>query len=202
MKRALVASVLGLAASAVVAYGQAHVVFENYSSGQPVEWTSNPAGAPAGRAGSLVEIGDGFVANLLWQFGSTSGDAGLRVPVGWPAPGYFSGPMVPIPGYTGPWFITFTVQAWTGADYASSTARGSLTWSEPFFSPGPGGSLNLPGPIIVQYVPEPSALALMALGIALIAGARRCGACCGPCDDACPGRGRTGFLVEPESIQP
>jgi hypothetical protein len=175
MKRALIASVLGLAASACVAYGQAYVVFDNYLSGQPVEWTSNPAGAPAGHAGGLVEIGDGFVANLLWQFGSTSGDAGLRVPVGWPAPGYFSGPMVPIPGYTGSSFITFTVQAWTGADYASSAARGSLTWSEPFLSPSqlPGGYLNMPGPLIVEYIPEPSVSALLALGIAAIAGARR-----------------------------
>jgi hypothetical protein len=173
MKRNLVASVLGLAASAVVAYGQSAVLFDNYLSGQPVQWTSDAAGAPPGRAGSLVEFADGFVANLLWQFGTTTGDAGLRVPVGLPAPGYFSGPMVSITGYSAPSFITFTVQAWTGMDYASSTARGSLSWIEPSLSPGPVNPLNMPGPLIVQYIPEPSVLALTGLGLGAALIARR-----------------------------
>ena len=174
MKRILIASILGLAISTMTTYGQAGILFEVYAG---VQWTNDPAWAPPGRAGSLIEFSDGLVANLLWQLGSMTGDAGLRVPVGLPSPGDIMGPVVviPTPGYGGgP--ITLTVQAWTGADYASATARGSLSWMIPALPTGPeipATPLDMPGPLIVQYIPEPSVLALIGLGMGTALIARR-----------------------------
>jgi hypothetical protein len=149
------------------------VIFDNYlDPSAPVQWTGDPSLAPPGRAGSLVVLEDGIVANLLWQFGSNSGDAGLRMPVGDP-PGFFGGgAVILLPGYSSPAPITFTVQAWAGVDYASATARGSVTWTEVLLSPGQN-PVSMRYPLIVQYVPEPSVLALIGMGIGALLIARR-----------------------------
>jgi len=181
MKRALVASILGIAASVASSYGQANIVFDTYLAvpGSFVRWTTDAAFAPAGRAGTAATAGE-FVANLLWQYGATTGSAGLAVPTSGPVgsygPGYIRGPNVATAGnYTAVADITFTIQAWQGAsDYASALNKGSLTWTEPSTSANPfvpGGPLTtfsyMPGNIIVSLpIPEPSTLAFAGLGAA------------------------------------
>ena len=175
MKRALVASILGIAASVASSYGQANILFDTYLSSPfaIVQWSSNPALAPAGRAGSATTAGE-FVANLLWTYGTTTGSAGLAVPttgdVGTYGSGFIMYPNVVstaanFPG--GP--INFTIQVWQGADYASAMAKGEVSWTEPsgaFVPAGPASAFTaLPGNIIVT-VPEPSTLALAGLGAA------------------------------------
>jgi hypothetical protein len=187
MKRILIASILGLSALIFTAYGQAQpvaILFDNYStynpiyySPTPVIWTTDASRAPAGRAGSLVTGADGIFANLLWTFGAVTGDAHLAVPVGNLEPGYFHGPVITILGYDGTISpITLTVQAWAGGSYATATARGALTWTRMDMNPilpGPGPGpypntyyLDMPGPLVVEIIPEPSVLAIAALAFA------------------------------------
>ena len=169
MNRIIVASILGLISSALAAHGQAAVLFDNYG-GEPVRWTTDALLAPTGRAGTPVMAADNFKVNLLWQYDGFTGDAGLAVPVG--DGGYFSGPLVTLGPYPGYEPITFTVPAWDGADYASSGATGSVTWMEAILVPGPPGGFHMPA-LYVEYVPEPSLLALAGLGIAGVVFARR-----------------------------
>jgi hypothetical protein len=166
MQRILIASLLGLSVSIASSRGQAIVLFQNYGS-NPVQWTADTAAAPAGQAGLTVRAADNFRVDLQWQFGTTFGDAGLAVPVG--DGGIFLGPHVIIPGYAASNPITFTVLAWNGTDYAHSSATGSLSWIQPNVL----GNWELPAPLIVQYVPEPSCSALIGLGLGVLA-ARRC----------------------------
>lgn len=168
MKKLLVASILGLSTSVIPAYGQAAILFDNYNS-NPVQWTMVNSEAPSGRAGSLVAAMDNFKVDLEWESGSTSFDTGLAISVG--DGGVFHGPLVPLSGPLEPGSITFTVLAWNGASYASSTATGSVTWSQlnPGTFPLP---LDMPA-LIVQLVPEPSVITLAGLGIASVVFAGR-----------------------------
>ncbi len=162
MNRTLVASILGLTVSTLGAYGQASVLFDNYiSNAGQVMWTTDVSKAPVGRAGTPVMAADGFKVNLEWLTGSYHGDALLAVPVG--DDGYFSGPAVILLGYVHPSPITFEVLAWNGADFANSTANGTVTWTEPMLDPYPAGELHMPN-LYVEMVPEPSLLGLVGLG--------------------------------------
>jgi hypothetical protein len=178
MKRALIATILGLAASVASSYGQANYVFNTYgpSAGAPagvVTWSSVASLAPAGEAGLGVTTADAVKANLLWQVGATTGDLGLAVPTttdggfdGW----IEYGPVVGVDGaYTGgP--ITFTIEVWQGNSFLTAAYRGTETWTEA----GPSGPAlpaiqfaNLPQvPITISAVPEPTTLALAGLSAA------------------------------------
>jgi len=162
MKRNVVAALLGLAILGGTAFGQASIQFSNYG-GNPVAWTSNVALAPAGEAGTLVSASDNFQVDLQWQYGTLNGDAHLAVPVGTPyGPGYFAGGnVIPSPPLSPGLQVTFTVLAWNGADFATSSATGSVSWSQVV---GPAGNaLNMPT-LTVQLVPEPSVIGLGTLG--------------------------------------
>jgi hypothetical protein len=193
MKRALIASILGLATSVASSYGQANYAFDTYSSslaspqGQ-VFWSSTSSLAPAGRAGSLATVADGFQADLLWAVGATTGDLNLTIPIslqgaagpgGTPTSGWIVDPSGVSfdPAYVGgP--INFTVQLWQGASYAAASqagsglGSGSTTWTEPGMLPGGSPVLFADEPLLgfnvalSPVVPEPTTLALAGLGAA------------------------------------
>jgi hypothetical protein len=187
MKRALIASILGLAASVASSYGQAAYFFDTYlGAGSPavagqVGWTSTTALAPAGRAGSLVTLADAFHADLLWAVGATTGDLGLlnTVPVSGGVLGYIQDPTSVTfdPSYT-TGAISVTIQIWQGASYAAASQAGSglgfgsVSWVEPGttggfppipFAAEPAGITSVS---LSAVVPEPTTLALAGLGAA------------------------------------
>jgi hypothetical protein len=184
MKRALIATILGLAASVASSYGQASYVFDTYfgiaavgaaPSAGVVQWTTTASLAPAGQAGVPVLDAAGFKGDLLWSVasgpGAGSGDLGLAIPV---TGGYIQQQTIVNfdPTYTVAGIpITFTIEAFNGASYATSTAYGSLVWTDAAGEvPGTGAkAFALTLPIVVSQaaaVPEPTTLALAGLGAA------------------------------------
>jgi len=151
MKKAIVASILGLAASGIAAFGQGNVNFNNYSSTtyatDQVLWGANSghtAGTPVGSASVEVqlfyELGtiSGTAANFastatagITGFISTTANAGGHYGVG--PYGYFAAGNQIINGWSsGP--VTFMYEAWdttTGASFAAATVEGySALWQE------------------------------------------------------------------------
>jgi hypothetical protein len=180
MKRNIVASILGIAASvASVAssYGQGQVLFKNYGTTTfaPVQYAASSV--PGGKEN--LYIGGTFHADLLYTYGAISGSAqnsaGSAISTLFfsidaadqaTGSGFFNGDAATVPGYTaGP--VTFTVRAYNGNDYASSAVRGETTFTLSSISTG----LTLPGEFGAQMtgfrvalIPEPSTLALIGLG--------------------------------------
>jgi hypothetical protein len=176
MKRQLLVSILGLAASATTVCGQINIYFDTYLASR---------GSPAGQVcwwldSTPVKDTDGFKADLLWSVGALSGDLGLAVPTsttldgsGWINPPlsvsfdpmYVSGP------------INLTILVWQGASWSTSDVKGSLSWTEPGVIPGnpPETFQNMPQvPIYVGIpIPEPTTLSLAGLGAAALLIARR-----------------------------
>jgi hypothetical protein len=176
MKKSIVASIIGVVATVAAiesSYGQGSVFFNNYGATTDaiITWTPlDPGGSgPAGVA---------FKATLLYQFGGGSLTAlGNSTGINPAIPGYFTGPIVTIPGYvSGP--ISFQIQAYDGADYATSIHRGQsslftlangiATGANPVGEFGPALT-----PFQVSTVPEPSTLALIGLGTGALLFLRR-----------------------------
>jgi len=178
MKKSIVASIIGVVATVAAiesSYGQGSVFFNNYGTTTDaiVSWA---AGDSSGLTGPATAA-QGFKATLSYQFGggaltplgnSTAFNANL--------PGYFTGPIVVIPGYSGG-AISFQVYAYDGADYASSlhkgqsalfTLTGIATGQNPTADFGPAFTA-----FTVSTVPEPSTLALIGLGTGALLFLRR-----------------------------
>lgn len=192
MKKALVASILGLVVTAVSSFGQGQVFFNNYvgSVYQPIRY-GNPA-PQGGAAGQTVSAG--YKADLYYGLGSgltfneLSVVPGSTTTVGSLVAGYITGGIVTIPGYvSGP--VTFAIVCYNGDTWASTlsstlpTAAATLTpalggapiptWTEPDIASGTNParqfSVNVPAVVVALPVPEPSILALAGLGaLALI----------------------------------
>jgi hypothetical protein len=174
MKRFLVAAILGLSTTAASA-GTTSFYFDTYA-------------AHGGLLRILdyqrVLVADGTTfANITWQYGTATGDAGLAYPTtSFPGygPGWISGPTIQIgPDYISFTPITFTIWAWQGATYASSTARGTYSWVEPgvdlqyqdYHLSGIEMKEDVVPPfhcmgVYLVLSPEPSTLALAGLGAA------------------------------------
>lgn len=194
MKRKIIASIIGVGASVALvssSYGQGQVAFENYATdvNAPVTFaTAGTSGATTVTAGEAV--GSEFTALLLyslnggstWEtlassatpFLSTDGNSGSGA-------GYFLGGAVTLPDYTSG-SVMFQVEAYSGASYglAGFWSGTSATFSEASISSGalppPPTHLTTMTPWAVSYnaVPEPTTLALGALGgMALLAFRRR-----------------------------
>jgi len=173
MKKALVASILGIAVvTGVSAYGQGHTIMDNYDSTpyMNVTYSSNPANLPAAiQADAGQGVGDAnYSVELLYALGASQ-PIGSLIPL--PAsieaidpsktalgqPGYFDTLAVDVPGYVSG-AVTFAVEAWYtgsayaggGATYALATLEGeSATWNEASLSTGlsTGNTwAGLPGP--------------------------------------------------------
>jgi hypothetical protein len=197
MKRKLIASILGVAASSAMvasSYGQGEVSFANYAF-EPGGLVSAPvtfaAGSPGGIGGETV--GSEFTATLLYEYGtmtsysvapnsatpffSTDGNTAGGA-------GTFANTVtlpVLIPGYTGG-SISFEVLA-TGAvnghNYTGTSAPDvlpsivTLTSGTPYgdmFNSGAAGTYLQP---FTVSTPEPSTIALAGLGVASLLALRR-----------------------------
>lgn len=180
MKRNIVASVLGVVAcvaSVASSYGQGSVWFQNYNNtpNAPIQYAASEA-----KAGQY--IGAPFRVDLLYQFGAsaltpvaTTSLFSVDSPNQATGSGFFNGSIVTIPGYVSG-AINFTVQAYNGADYASSVIIGSQTFQVPGIATGttlPSGFGPTFTAFTVATVPEPSTLALIGLGTGALLFLRR-----------------------------
>jgi len=180
MKRALIASVLGIAASVASSYGQASFFFNTYLAQpgySPIHWVGGALD------GTIPADGTVF-GDLVWSYGSTTADAGLAIPtstIGTYGPGWLAGPsLATANNWVATQNITFTIEVWAGGTSfgsAQNTATGSLTWVEPasnFVAGGPPVVFSAyPGGLTISPVPEPATMALAGLGAAALLIARR-----------------------------
>ena len=168
MKKAILASVLGIAASAFTAYGDGHILFNNY--GGPVY---NPVVygnvyTYHGLDGNNVDD-PGVELQLFYAYGTysdiysfmavatpgvttfinpglnPSGAYGTATSIGSPG-GYYSGPDQLLPGWMPGETVTFMVEAWEttgiygGPTYAASLLNGRTDlWTETAGTPGTDG---------------------------------------------------------------
>lgn len=145
MKKAIVLSVLGIAASGMAAFGQGVIAFSNYSTSNynadQVLWGANTLG---NTVGSPVSATQGVTVQLFYYTGGDiSGDtatqfltlatAGVSGPIannnasgtyGVGPYGYFSLGNQILTGWTSGTPVTFAIEAWVGGSYASATTRG------------------------------------------------------------------------------
>lgn len=199
MKKSVIASLLTVASLAFIAtsYGQGQVQFQNYNFGAtslnaPVTFgmTANVGGV---NGVSGVRVGKEFTADLLYSLdgGATystltaaqSGNATYPTPFAFGAgndgdavnfAGYFFGNPVTIPGYSsGP--ISFIVEAYHGADYASADWKGqSASFTMASIANPPATPSDFAGmQAFVVTVPEPSVFALAGIGAAGLMAFRR-----------------------------
>jgi hypothetical protein len=144
MKKAIVLSVLGIAASGMAAFGQGIIAFNNYVTSNyntdQVLW-----GAGSGHSGT-VQPGDTVTVQLLYQLGNQTSDTPIQFIAA--ATGGLSGAVSAAYNPTGAYgvgtygyyslggqiisgwasgTVTFAVEAWdtsTGATYALATTKG------------------------------------------------------------------------------
>jgi hypothetical protein len=186
MKRTLIASILGIAASVVSSYGQGQIQFVTYASSAvyaPVVW-----GAGSGHSGAVVG-GDNLTATLYYGIGSGLSFAQLSaIPssatqVGVLYPGSIVGGNATLPVFTAGSAVTFAIVV-TGNGFASTSTS---TWTEPSgvvvaqglpTNPFTFATLDAAYPGGIQVfstapVPEPSTLVLAGLGGAALLALRR-----------------------------
>jgi len=167
MKRKVLASVLGLAALAMVSssYGQGQINFQNYSFTSPASLNSPVTFGMTANVGGVngvagTRIGSEFTADLLYSFdGGTTYtllSAAASQNASYPTPfafglgtdgdaanyaGYFFGNPTTIPGYTGSGNVTFIIEAYHGASYAQADWKGqSAAFSLPIAYTGGGAT--------------------------------------------------------------
>jgi len=182
MKRIVIASIIGIAASVASSYAQGVIGFDNYASANttPVKYGSP---APAGfSAGDLV--GDANIVIGLYagaNGSSTSALTLLATTFILPPNGVYEGPNAIIPASIWPsagTIVEFQVRGWEtvgalagGGTYGTSQLQGaSATWTENAAITGSANAANPfangPMPLVLSVVPEPTTMALVGLGMA------------------------------------
>jgi hypothetical protein len=189
MKKALVATILGLA-TAVAVMAQGRINLDTYASspiGGPYPTITYGAGVLGQTAGTGIASTDGYTVGLYYSTTAATFDdpTGVATPDGTfllatgtgatstfhPSfPGlFFNNNDYTIAGNNGS-AAYFIVVAYNGADYASSTVRGHSA----VFSVSPNAGLGggtafgtaMQGFQVLTVVPEPSTFALAGLGLA------------------------------------
>lgn len=169
MKRALIATLLGIAVTATT-YGQGSVQFQNYTT-----FGSSGAGQLFLDGGTSVPMPNGFFnISLYYQLGTVADPMATGTLIattvsgsGGVAAGYYNAGAVVIPNYpTAGGSITFEVAVvGTGAYALYSGHSSALTLSSIATGATPAGLLDIPAFNIIA-VPEPSTFALAGLGAA------------------------------------
>ena len=172
MKRALLASILGMMACSAYPQAQTSFLFNTYLAlpgYAPVTWGVGP------HAGQPVADFAGVYADILWSYGSTTGDADLAIAlstVGTYGPGWICGPAVDLGAdYVSDTPITFTIELWQGGTgYGlGNSCNDSSTWVETGFIAGTQDNTfacfqwNFVLPVGAS--PEPSTFALGVVGV-------------------------------------
>jgi len=186
MKRALIASILGIAASVAQSYGQGYIAFKSYELAGP---SSNIPAYSAVTFGGQ-NVGANWNADLLYSLnggatfspaaGSLTGFYPGSVTGGSPltdGAGTFVGATVVIPGYASG-AVQFIVEAFDGASFGTSAHAGqSAVFTIPSLQTNnllvPGDILNLDTNFVPQGfqsfivpVPEPATFGLVGLSAA------------------------------------
>jgi len=185
MKRTLLASILGIAASVAIeasSPAQGVIMFDNYNPPkEPVRYGNLP---PPGYNPGDVVMDTSVVIGLYAGAGILTDSSGLQLiattPI-WAQPPYtggwyIGGPVIlppsmwPSPGSV----VTFQVRGWggiwdvTGASALWQETAGIVTITDPVDT-----FQNGPAPLVLNVVPEPSAFALATLGAAALCFFRR-----------------------------
>jgi len=122
MKRALIASILGIAATAATTFGQGHVLFSTY-------YSSSQMGLVEYKAGGIVP--SGFNAELYYGLGSNLSFASLTplastiTPVGSLVAGVVTGGDAIMSNWSSG-NVTFAIVAYNGTSYAASVGSPTL----------------------------------------------------------------------------
>jgi hypothetical protein len=201
MKKALLASLLGIALNVTSSHGQGYIIMENYqlvNGTTPVFSGVKYAAGSGAVSGQYVGAASGFKSDLLFSlnggttytlasgsqtaFFSGSHDGGAPTTDG---AGSFIGGTVTIPGYTSG-SILFEVRAFNGASYGLSGFYNGI--SDPFTINSLQTNPALPADDLLQLnggttptglqsfvvaVPEPTVFALAGMGAAALMIVRR-----------------------------
>jgi hypothetical protein len=184
MKRILVASILGIAASVATSYGQGVISFGNYDANPAFAnaVTVNGGAASANSDGGVISLwaGQGVLSNssLLQQIATTplfttlaSGSGWYDMAISLTGLGYAQ---IPSSIWSGTQTVTFQIRgSGTGSALGASFSGATALWQETPDTAGgsidpstPNQMLNGPLALDLTSVPEPSILALAGLGAA------------------------------------
>jgi len=168
MKRALVATLLGLAASVATSFGQGSIQFDNYINNGGAGTQLFLVGGP----GDGQALPSAFQAHLWYSLGTVADPVATGTMISSinmnQGPGYFSGGAVVIPNYvSGP--ITFRITTDGTFSAGNPYAGASAVWTLPSIATGSA----IPGftdfaAFATIPVPEPSTFALAGLGSAAL----------------------------------
>lgn len=170
MKKLIIAAAALLVT--VATYGQGQVNFNNRVTGVVDARVVDSAGVGVG-AGWTAQLFGGPAGTAVGQLTALTPTTSFRTSSA-AALGYVNGVTVDVPGVASGAQATLVMRAYQGASFATATAKGE---SAPFTVALGGGTLppsnlvGLTGPItvsgavIVPEIPEPSTLALGALGV-------------------------------------
>jgi len=184
MKRTIIATILGIAASVASSYGQGQVQFVTYYSTGTYPLVQWGAGIPGHAAGSSVVGADGITATLYYgigtglSFAQLSPIASSATTVGSLIPGAIFGGNVTLPTFSAGQVVTFAIGV-SGGGFSSTDLS---TWTEPSgvvvalglpSNPFTQSLLNAAYPNGIVVAPEPSTIALAGLGAAALLALRR-----------------------------